>query len=53
MTQFNQINNKTTIDDKNTEQVVDDWEANADEEDDEEEDEGLNDFYFVFESIIR
>jgi hypothetical protein len=45
--QFNQINNKTPIDHKNSEEVVDDWEANADEEDDEEEDEGLNHFYFV------
>jgi len=39
LTQLNQINNKTTIDDKNTEDDVDDWEANADEEDDDEEDE--------------
>jgi hypothetical protein len=52
LTQLNQINNKTTIDDKNTEDVVDDWEANADEEDDDEEDEGFNHFYFVIESII-
>lgn len=49
---LNLINNKTTIDDKNTEDVVDDWEANADEEDDDEEDEGFNHFYFVIESII-